>query len=79
MALKAPTTRYDTLPVYDRTLIEVTEAFIASGQYAPGPLVMALAKDATRVLMGELGYAMPAIPVDYDPVSTPFEVWNKTR
>jgi hypothetical protein len=78
MAAPRPaSTRYDTLSVYDRTLIEVTEAIIASNGYAPGPLILELAKDATKVLMGELGFAMPVAGLNYDPYPVEFEVWIK--
>jgi len=71
--------RYEQLNVYQRTLIEVTEAFIASGQYAPGPLVMALAKDATQAIMNELGLPSPYLDVGDVPLPYEFKVWNKTR
>jgi len=71
--------RYEQLGVYERTLIEVTEAFIASGQYAPGPLVMQLAKDATAVLMGEIGLATPFLPVGSNPLPVEWKEWNRKR
>jgi len=79
MAVRASAVRYEQLTVYERTLIEVTEAFIASGQYAPGPLVMQLAKDATNVLMGELGYAEPFLADGVAPFPTQFKEWNRKR
>jgi hypothetical protein len=71
--------RYEQLGVYERTLIEVTEAFIASGQYAPGPLVMALAKDATQAIMNELGLAQPYLAAGITPLPYTFKEWNKKR
>jgi hypothetical protein len=71
--------RYEQLTVYQRTLIEVTEAFIASGQYAPGPLVMALAKDATQAIMNELGMATPYFEPGVSPIPYEFKEWNRKR
>ena len=79
MAGRAADVRYEQLDVYSRTLIEVTEAFIASGEYAPGPLVMALAKDATAAIMAELGFAEPLMPAGVTPEPYEFKVWNKKR
>jgi len=74
MALKAPDTLYERLTVYDRTLIETFQALVNSGNYAPGPLVMQLAVDATNALMNQLNFATPA---DIIPETQPvFKVWK---
>jgi len=73
MALKAADSRYEQLTVYDRTLIETFQALVNSGNYAPGPLVMQLAVDATQALMAQLNYALPT---DLEPIAKPaFKVW----
>lgn len=79
MAGRAADVRYEQLTVYDRTFIEVTEAFIASGQYAPGPLVMALAKDATVAIMAELGFIPPFVSAGVTPQPYEFKEWNRKR
>jgi hypothetical protein len=73
MALKAADTRYEAMTVYDRTLIETFQALVNSGNYAPGPLVMQLAVDATKALMQQLNFAAPT---DIIPETQPvFKVW----
>jgi len=73
MALKAADSRYEQLTVYDRTLIETFQALVNSGNYAPGPLVMQLAVDATQALMAQLNFALP---VNTLPETRPvFSVW----
>jgi len=74
MALKAPTDRYETLSVYDRTFIETFQSLVNSGNYAPGPLVMELTRDATQALMAELGFAISPPVVGALPVV--WHVWK---
>jgi len=71
--------RYEQLTVYERTFIEVTEAFIASGQYAPGPLVLELAKDATAAILSHMGISTPYLAAGIEPLDYEFKVWNKKR
>lgn len=73
--LKAPAMLYNNLTVYDRTFIETFQSLVNSGNYAPGPLVMGLAREVTDALMKELGFAIPMPAVDYvsaQPVWTSF-------
>lgn len=67
---------YEDLSVYERTFIETFQALVASGNYAPGPLVMDMTRDATRALMTELGFTAPTPGVDYVQGTPKFEVWD---
>lgn len=66
---------YANLSVYDRTFIETFQSLVNSGNYAPGPLVMDLTRDAVQALMVELGYALPVPGIDYDKGIPQFNVW----
>jgi len=46
---------YANATFFDVTLGQMVAAIIASGQYAPGPLIMTLALGATEQLMVETG------------------------
>lgn len=76
MAIKPAKTLYNDLTVYERTFIETFQAIVASGNYAPGPLVMDMARDAAKALVLELGYALPVATVDFDPQPHVWTVWN---
>lgn len=67
---------YANLSVYDRTFIETFQSLVNSGNYAPGPLVMELTRDATQALMSELGFALPVGGVDFLPKPV---VWRTFR
>lgn len=74
--LKAPAILYNNLTVYERTFIETFQSLVNSGNYAPGPLVLAIARDATAALMTELGFAVPRAGVDYVQGIPEFTVWK---
>lgn len=72
MALKDAKLLYTDLSVYDRTFIEMMQAIIASGNYAPGPLIVQLAEDATRGALSHLGYDLPIMT----PIAHEWTVWK---
>lgn len=75
-APKIAKTGYNELTVYDRTFIETFQAIVASGNYAPGPLIMDLTRDATQAIMAELGFTMPVPGVEVDPRPVIFKIWK---